>query len=347
MKKSIKVLIAAVVLIILIGGGFFAWQYLGISEEKTTRWKEYKLEEITSDFNSPDFMDRRLIGIRDDGGTDIIIPSMKTLLGWEKIPGENTFYPNKVSFPPYSDEIFFTKFLGGTGHSAGLFILDVITLKSKQLTEVGPIYENYYNYLSLVSPDGFKIASYGDSDLYLLDLLQDKAILLVKNEAGETFYLAAETPEFQWLDDDTIQYPVHSAQDIYAPPIEVRKISIKTKEVKKVAKDEIVSEKSLEPAYERFNLTSPNGGEIWEIGKTYSISWEQPYDVSIWLEDWSSLPTKTFVINDNVAVPPYLWTIPSSISPGVKYKIGMRAYPGVKGATIAASSDDFFSIIQK
>ncbi|MDP3990886.1 MAG: hypothetical protein Q8P63_01150 [Candidatus Nealsonbacteria bacterium] len=49
MKKSIKVLITVVVLIILIGGGFFAWQYFGVPEEEvkgeTADWQTYRNEE--------------------------------------------------------------------------------------------------------------------------------------------------------------------------------------------------------------------------------------------------------------------------------------------------------------
>ncbi|MBI2053898.1 MAG: apolipoprotein A1/A4/E family protein [Candidatus Staskawiczbacteria bacterium] len=93
-------------------------------------------------------------------------------------------------------------------------------------------------------------------------------------------------------------------------------------------------------------VISPSGwGEVWEIGKTYSINWEQPHDVSIWLEDWSVFPVRTFDINDNVGKPPYLWTIPYSIPPGIKYKIVVRAFPGVRGATLADTSDGYFSII--
>lgn len=234
MNQSLSRIWIIIIVVVFLAGGFFVWQYFGASEEKTTKWREYKFEEVSQDFKSPDFYDRRLIGIQESGQRDVIVLSMKELMNWE----ETGFYPREVSFPVYSSKIFFVKHQAETAHSAGFFILNVITLKTKELTEVGPIYENYYNYLSLVSPDGFKIASYGNSDLYLLDLFQDKAILLAKTQPGETFYLAAEAPEFQWLDDDTIQYPVHSVQDIYAPPIEIRKISIKTREVEKVVKDE-------------------------------------------------------------------------------------------------------------
>ncbi len=128
---------------------------------ETTKWKEYVFEEITQDFQSPDFMDRRLIGIRDDGQRDVITSSVKKIIEWEKTIEEKGFYPSKVSSPSYSNKIFFTKNLAGTGHSTGLFILDVNTLEFQELTKTGSIYEDYYNYLSIISPDGLKAASLG------------------------------------------------------------------------------------------------------------------------------------------------------------------------------------------
>lgn len=237
MKKSTVLLLVVVVII----GGVLVGQYLSSNDQdkdqgqdkedkevaqiETTEWKEYVLEEISQDFKSIDFYDRRLIGIRDDGQRDVIVSSIHELTGWDKA----RFYPYKVSFPPYSPKIFFVKYLAESGHSAGFFVFDVKTLEFEKLIEIGAIYQNYYNYLNIISPDGFKIASYGNEDIYLLDLLKGQAILLVEAQAGETFYLAGDTPEFQWLDNNTIQYPIHSAQDLYAPPIEIKQISIDTK----------------------------------------------------------------------------------------------------------------------
>lgn len=253
---------------ILIAGGILAWQYFGAPKEKptqteTTKWKEYILEEITQDFNSPDFMDRRLIGVRDDGQRDIIVASVKELMGWEKTPGETGFYPREVSFPPYSTKMFFVKHLAGTGHSAGFFMLDVKTLKFWQLTEVGQIYENYYNYLSVVSPDGFKIASLGREKLYLLDLLNDRATVLVEAEAREVFNPGKELPDFAWLDNKIIQYPVYSSEKIYDPPIEIRQISIDTK---KVIEEETADWKTYRNEKYGFELKYPLGAD-WEIAK--------------------------------------------------------------------------------
>ncbi|MDP2967136.1 MAG: FISUMP domain-containing protein [bacterium] len=192
--------------------------------QTATEWKEYVLEEISQDFKSLDFYDRRLIGIQDNGQRDIIVPSIKEALGESR--EDTSWYPKEISFPPYSSKIFFVKYLSETGHSAGLVMFNVKNLTFKELTETGKIYQNYSNYTSLISPDGLKIASLGAKELYLLDLLTDRAELLVKADQGEVFYPAKEVPDFVWIDDYTIQYPVFSVEKIYDLPIEVRLISI-------------------------------------------------------------------------------------------------------------------------
>ncbi len=184
--------ILLVVLLITVLGVAVAYKYYLIPKEeatetgtKTTKWKDYELEEINQDFKSPDFYDRHLIGIQDNGQRDVILPSVKEALGESK--DDITWYPRRVSFPPYSSKIFFVKHLSETGHSIGLIMFDVKNLTFKELTEVGEIYQNYYNYEILISTDGFKIASLGYSELYLLDLLNDEAKLLVEVEKGEVF----------------------------------------------------------------------------------------------------------------------------------------------------------------
>jgi hypothetical protein len=238
MKKqkgvSTTLSILLIVLLVTILGAAIVYKYYLVSEEgtikietKDTKWKDYELEEISQDFESSDFYDRHLIGIQDNGQRDIILLSIKEALGGSK--DDITWYPKRVSFPPYSSKIFFVKYLSETGHSIGLIMFDVKNLTFEELTEVGEIYQNYYNYESIVSADGFKIASLGYDKLYLLDLLNDEAKLLTEAKQEEGFDLifwpAKETPDFIWLDNNTIQYPVYSIEGIWDPPIEIRQIS--------------------------------------------------------------------------------------------------------------------------
>ena len=192
------------------------------TEVPKTQQRNYEFEKITEDFNSVDFMDRRLVEITNNGKKSIIVPSIRILMGWERVSGEAGFYPVKVSFPPYSSKIFFVKYRAGTGHSAGLFMLDTKTLEYKALPNSSEIYENYYNTLNILSPDGFLVASLQYDKLYLLDLLRDEVKALVEASVNERFFIAGTEPNYKWVDDDTIRYPVHTKER----PDEIRQVSV-------------------------------------------------------------------------------------------------------------------------
>jgi len=190
------------------------------STAKATQWKEYIFEPLIS---SSDTTDRRLVGVRDDGTKDVISASVKTTMGWNGLPG---FYPNKVLFPPYAKEIYFTKYLSDSGSSSGMFALDVTTLKYRRLANVGDIYEDYNNYASIISPDKKLIASLGSTDLYILDLAADKATIAATAKEGEILNPAGPGPEYKWLDSNTVQYPVYKAGELNTVA-EVRKAVVK------------------------------------------------------------------------------------------------------------------------
>ncbi len=192
---------------------------------ESTKWEKYIFEKITDNVDSLYFMDRKLVGIREDGKKDVIVYSIRDLMEWDQIPKEAGYYPLEVSFPPYSSEIFFVKHIAGSSHSSGLFSLDVNTLEVEELTNIGPIYEDYYNYQSIVSPNGFKVASLGEK-LYLLDLLKDKVKILAEPKEGEVFNIGDVISNFVWIDDKNIQFPVFDEDNIYEPPIGLRKVYI-------------------------------------------------------------------------------------------------------------------------
>jgi len=190
---------------------------------RATQWREYIFEPLVKDAASLDSTDRKLVGIRDDGTKDIITESVKTTMGWNGLPG---FYPNKVLFPPYAKEIYFTKYLSDSGSSSGMFALDVTTLKYRRLANVGGIYEDYNNYASIISPDKKLIASLGSSDLYILDLAADKATVIATANEGEILNPAGPGTEYKWLDNNIVQYPVYKSSDL-GKVAEVRKAAIK------------------------------------------------------------------------------------------------------------------------
>jgi len=188
---------------------------------KTNQWKDCVFSPILT--GSVESTDRKLVCIGDDGTQKIIAESIKTAMGWN---GMAEFYPNKALFAPYSKEIYFTKYLSDSGSSSGVYALDVATLQFRRLANVGKIYEDYNNYASIISPDRKLIASLGYSDLYILDFAADKATAIAIAAAGEVFNPAGSAPDFKWIDNGAIQYPVYKNSD-FSKPAEIRKIVVK------------------------------------------------------------------------------------------------------------------------
>jgi hypothetical protein len=76
-------------------------------------------------------------------------------------------------------------------------------------------------------------------------------------------------------------------------------------------------------------VTSPNGGENWDAGSTYAITWSYTgsianVDIELWV-DTMDLNSKVDVIITNTACDgSYLWTIQSDIAAGTDYKIKIK-----------------------
>ncbi len=78
---------------------------------------------------------------------------------------------------------------------------------------------------------------------------------------------------------------------------------------------------------------SPNGGEVWEIGKTYNITWSGKNFPSngvvgiVLVDEKTATNTNIFteISNDGIES----WTIPSTITPSGNY---MRIFCGIKGS---------------
>ncbi len=88
-------------------------------------------------------------------------------------------------------------------------------------------------------------------------------------------------------------------------------------------------------------LLYPNGGEQWEIGKTYEIKWVASDLSSLGINIANDSINLTTGIADNLSpgAGSYSWTIPSSIAVGDKYKILAG------GQKITDMSDNYFSIV--
>ena len=100
-------------------------------------------------------------------------------------------------------------------------------------------------------------------------------------------------------------------------------------------------------------VLSPNGGEEWEIGGTYDITWESSdtvENVVIDLYNCNSLPCKSIAISPGISAVQgkYSWMI-TVYDPGDKYKIQITSielgqFGSVTRKNISDQSDNYFSI---
>jgi hypothetical protein len=97
--------------------------------------------------------------------------------------------------------------------------------------------------------------------------------------------------------------------------------------------------KSLAPF---IKILSPNGGEVWEIGKTYEIKWTNTTGKEVVIElVRSSTGFSTLLTSAGPTKTSFTWTIPSKIQPAQDYKIRIKTTDG----TVVDTSDYPFSIV--
>lgn len=99
----------------------------------------------------------------------------------------------------------------------------------------------------------------------------------------------------------------------------------------------------LEPDFEPvITVTSPNGGEVYDIGDILSISWTSEYvgsNVSIMLYDGYTMEEVISSQTSNDGT--FLWTIPGDMAPGSSYRINITDHDD---ASVYDYSDSPFTI---
>ncbi|MBC7073821.1 hypothetical protein H5T58_00285 [Candidatus Parcubacteria bacterium] len=90
-------------------------------------------------------------------------------------------------------------------------------------------------------------------------------------------------------------------------------------------------------------VLSPNGGEKWEIGKTYTIRWDSKGVNKVLIELTKENTSWHLAYNVNASLGEYAWTIPSKIAPGGNYKIKIIAQD--ETLRVEDESDSYFSIV--
>ncbi|HNT52593.1 MAG TPA: Ser-Thr-rich GPI-anchored membrane family protein, partial [Candidatus Syntrophosphaera sp.] len=101
------------------------------------------------------------------------------------------------------------------------------------------------------------------------------------------------------------------------------------------------------PPVPSLTLTAPNGGEIWDSGSSYDITWtfeNVTGNVTLMLLGPATNPANNLIAQDiPVSVGTYAWTIPATVLPGDHYKVRISVGANA-GFYITDVSDGYFTI---
>lgn len=90
--------------------------------------------------------------------------------------------------------------------------------------------------------------------------------------------------------------------------------------------------------------TSPNGGEEWEQGRSFKITWGTNVEGNVTIELMKGGSVHTTLSSSAPGKEPFSWDIPADFPLGNDYKVKVRA---LQNDTCVDESDDFFSITEK
>jgi len=88
-------------------------------------------------------------------------------------------------------------------------------------------------------------------------------------------------------------------------------------------------------------ITSPNGGETWQIGTSQSITWNENITENVKIDLYKAGTFTSTIVSSAASSGTYSWTLPNTLSAGSDYKIRIT---GVTTTTLYDESDASFTI---
>jgi len=99
---------------------------------------------------------------------------------------------------------------------------------------------------------------------------------------------------------------------------------------------------SIKPA-PALQVISPNGGEVWHLKQSYTITWSSIGIDNVKIELYKGMELKTVIAASTPAgTGKTTWTIPANHPQGTQFKIKITAV--APGVTVSDTGDNWFSI---
>jgi len=339
MNRAFSKILISAILIVLVGGGIFAWQYFGVPKEEakgpggtpegitkdeTADWQTYRNEEYGFEIKYP-----REFTFSSSGPND----EQQRLDKGETISG---------TVQPSYDTVIFSR-------------------NNKEQFKI----EMFHSYKKAISPENYEdgyFYLYGNCDLRWG--FEPTVIQIVKNSSIEILEVKGKflgpgikTPTFRgcyYFKNYSNNLIVFSTADL-ENQLDFKQVDSTVGNI--LLTLNLFSQKSGVPdTAPSITVISPNGGEKWEVGKTYDIKWKsQGFSEVVILVVHSSggvVDVGRFVSSAIAGEKSYSWTIPQNFfsvyigwKPGDKFKIFIDEIQ-TDGTFISANdySDNYFTI---
>ena len=97
-----------------------------------------------------------------------------------------------------------------------------------------------------------------------------------------------------------------------------------------------------EPPADYITVTSPNGGETWQMGSTHNITWNDNISENVKIELYKSGSFNRTINSSTDSDGSYDWSIPTDLTESTNYKVKISS----TSSTVNDLSDNYFTIEQ-
>lgn len=204
---SIKIVLAVLV---LVGIGVISYYLLNnkfenkkFNQIEKVIYKNIILRNIDNSTNcleNQNCWDRKIIGIDQDDKEHVLAESAANLIGLKKLLYTNF---DIFTFNTKNQILYFFTVTDGTELYGDCYSFNVQTLEIKK-SDISCFPVDVY----VISPNGNNIAYYNMGDIYIFDIANKKTSSVV-TPLQRDLYGQTDQPDFKWIDNNTLQYPVY------------------------------------------------------------------------------------------------------------------------------------------
>ncbi len=190
-----------------------------------------------------------------------------------------------------------------------------------------------YDYITVTSPNGGEVWYMGSTyEIQWNDNINENVKIELYKSGAIDRLIKDSTPSngsYNWpIPTDLTEYSSYKI-----------KISSTSSSVNDLSDNNFTIEE--EPPADYITVTSPNGGETWQMGTTHNITWDDNISEDVKIELYISGTLVSTIAYDTSSGGSYTWSIPTWLDESSYYKIKIES---VDNSSLNDWSDNYFTI---